>query len=138
MIDHDGIIERIEDRIAHVRITSESACAACHAKGVCGAAEQTDKYLDIPVHGMEFREGEKVRVLITNQLGLKAVAMGYVYPFLLLMAILIISLLAGVSELRAGLFALLSVPAYYLALFLTRQRISKTFSFNIQKPNTTQ
>ena len=138
MIDHDGIIERIEDRVAHVKITSESACAACHAKGVCGAAEQSDKYLDIPVQDKEYHVGEKVRVLITNQLGLRAVALGYVYPFLILMVILIACLVAGIPELRAGLFALISIPVYYLALYLSRQKISRTFSFNIQKTYKTQ
>jgi len=138
MIDHEGIIEQIEDEVAHIKISSESACAGCHAKGVCGAAGQTDKYLDIPVHEGEYHPGEHVRVLITSQLGLKAVTLGYIYPFLILMGVLVICLVAGMTELRAGMVALLSVPLYYLILFLSRKHISKTFSFNIQKTKISQ
>ena len=49
MIDHDGIIEQIDGGVAHVKIDSQSACSACHAKGVCGAADQEEKFLDVPL-----------------------------------------------------------------------------------------
>jgi len=133
MIDHDGIIEHIEGDVAHVKIDTESACAACHAKGVCGAADQEEKYLDIPLGGVEYRKGETVRVQVARHLGFKAVALGYIYPFVLLMAVLIALTLAGINELKAGMIALLSLLPYYLVLFLARNRIKKTFTFSIQK-----
>lgn len=138
MIDHDGIIEHIEGDVAHVKISSESACAACHAKGVCGAADQQDKYLDIEVSGTEYREGEAVKVLVARHLGFRAVALGYVYPFLILMAVLVALTVAGIGELRAGLFALLSLPPYYLILYLVRKRLGKSFTFSIQKTSLVQ
>ncbi len=138
MIDHDGIIEHIERDVAHVKINSESACAACHAKGVCGAADQEEKFLDIHLNGVEYNPGEVVRVLVARRLGFKAVALGYVYPFIVLMAVLIILTAAGVNELKAGLMALLSLPPYYLVLYLARDRIEKTFTFSIQKTQTVQ
>lgn len=138
MIDHEGIIEHIEDGMAHVKINSESACAACHAKGVCGAADQEEKYLDIPLNGKDYSAGEPVRVLVAKRLGLKAVALGYVYPFILLMAVLIILTVAGINELKAGMFALLSLLPYYLGLFLARRRIESSFTFSIQKTSMVQ
>lgn len=133
MIDHDGIIEHIERDVAHVKINSESACAACHAKGVCGAADQQEKYLDIPLKGADYHTGETVRVQVARRLGFKAVALGYIYPFLLLMGVLVVLISTGVSELRAGLFALLSLLPYYLVLYLSRKRIETKFTFSIQK-----
>ncbi|MEN8155930.1 MAG: SoxR reducing system RseC family protein [Bacteroidota bacterium] len=133
MIDHVGIIERIEGDIAHVNINSVSACASCHAKGACSAADMEEKFLDVPLNGADYEAGETVRVLIARHTGFKAVALGYVYPFLLLMTVLITATAAGVNELRAGLFALLSLPPYYLAIFLVRNRIKKSFTFTIQK-----
>ena len=138
MIDHEGIIEHLDDDVAHVRINSESACAACHAKGVCGAADQEEKYLDIPLNGIEYESGEPVRVLVARRLGFKAVALGYIYPFLLLMTVLIILTVAGINELKAGMFALLSLLPYYLGLFLARKRIESSFTFSIQKTSTVQ
>jgi sigma-E factor negative regulatory protein RseC len=133
MIDHDGVIESIEGELAHVKIISESACASCHAKGVCGAADQEEKYLDVPLGSQEFKAGEKVSVLVARNLGFKAVGLGYVYPLVLLMAILITLITMGMDEMKAALLALLSLPPYYLAIYLSRKRINKTFTFSIKK-----
>lgn len=132
-IDHEGVIDLIEGDMARVKIISQSACASCHAKGVCGASDQEDKFLDVPSHGMNLKIGEKVNVLVARRLGLKAVAMGYFYPFILLMVVLFSLSAAGMDELRAGLFALGSLIPYYLGLFIIRKRIESTFTFSIQK-----
>ena len=133
MIDHDGIISHIEGDVAHVKIDSQSACSACHAKGVCGAADQEEKILDVHLHGASYQAGETVRVMVARRMGFKAVALGYFYPFLLLMAVLILALVAGIGEMKAGLLALLSLIPYYLGLYLARKRIESSFTFSIQK-----
>ena len=138
MIDHEGIIERIEGDMAHVKINSVSACASCHAKGVCSAADQEEKFLDVPLEGMAYEQGESVHVQVAKRLGFKAVALGYFYPFLLLMVVLIGLISAGVPELRAGALALLSLIPYYLILYLFRKRIESIFTFSIQKTYTVQ
>ena len=138
LIDHLGIVDRIEGDVAHVKINSESACSACHAKGVCGAADQEEKFLDVPLSGASYKTGEQVHVQVARRLGFKAVALGYFYPFLLLMAVLILLIVIGVSELKAGSLALLSILPYYLLLYLFRKRIESTFTFSIKKTNTVQ
>jgi sigma-E factor negative regulatory protein RseC len=138
MIEHEGIIDHIDGDIARVKIDSVSACASCHAKGACSAADQEEKYLDVPLLGAEYKKGESVFVQVAGHLGFRAVLMGYVYPFLLLMAVLIILLAAGMAELKAGSIALLSMIPYYLLLYLLRHRISKSFTFSIKKIITAQ
>ena len=138
LIDHLGIVDRIEGDVAHVKINSEYACSACHAKGVCGAADQEEKFLDVPLSGGSYKNGEQVHVQVARRLGFKAVALGYFYPFLLLMAVLILLIFMGVSELKAGSFALLSILPYYLLLYLFRKRIESTFTFSIKKTNIVQ
>jgi len=133
MIDHDGIIENIDKDVAHVKIDSQSACSACHAKGVCGAADQEEKFLDVSLQGVSYKAGEMVRVMVAKRMGFKAVALGYFYPFLLLMAVLILALVLGIGEMKAGLLALLSLIPYYLGLYLARKRIESSFTFSIQK-----
>jgi sigma-E factor negative regulatory protein RseC len=133
MIEHEGIIDRIEGELAHVKIQSESACASCHAKGVCSAADQEEKHLDVPLRGIEFKPGEVVQVQVSRHMGFRAVALGYVYPFLLLMAVLIGFTAAGTGELQAGTYALLSVVPYYLVLYLLRKRIGSAFTFSMKK-----
>ena len=138
MIEHEGIIDHIEGNVAHVKIESVSACASCHAKGVCSAADQEDKYLDVPLEGADYQEGEPVQVQVEKRLGFRAVALGYFYPFLLLMAVLIAMIATGVPELKAGIVALLSIIPYYLGLYLFRKRIATTFTFSIKKTYTAQ
>lgn len=138
MIEHVGIIEQIDGDVAHVKIENVSACASCHAKGACTAADQEEKFLDVPLHGSQYKKGDPVYVQIAKRLGFRAVAFGYVYPFLLLMAVLIGTLAAGVGELQAGTFALFSLVPYYLGLYLFRKRISTIFTFSIKKTFTVQ
>ena len=138
MIEHEGVIDRIEGEVAHIKINSVSSCASCHAKGVCSAADQEEKYLDVPIEGAEYRQGEPVHVQVAKHLGFRAVALGYVYPFLLLMVVLVAFTAAGTPELRAGSYALLSIIPYYLALFLFRKRIGSAFTFSIKKTYTVQ
>ena len=138
MIEHEGIIEHIDRDIAHVKIDSVSACASCHAKGACSAADQEEKYLDVPLQGADYKQGDPVYVQIAKHLGFRAVLLGYVYPFLLLMAVLIGMIASGAAELRAGGVALLSIIPYYLLLYFFRDRISKSFTFSIKKTYTVQ
>jgi len=133
LINHEGIIDKIEDDVAHVKIDSMSACAACNAKGVCGAAEQEEKFIDIPLDGNSYNIGELVQVQVARRLGFRAVALGYVYPFILLMIVLVTLTVAGVNEINAGALALLSLLPYYLVLYLIRKRIESTFTFSIKK-----
>ncbi len=138
MIEHEGIIDHIDGDVAHVKIDSVSACASCHAKGACGAADQEEKFLDVPLHGRSHKTGDSVYVQIAKRLGFRAVALGYVYPFLLLMAVLLGTLAAGMGELSAGSLALFSIVPYYLLLYLFRNRLSKSFTFSIKKTFTVQ
>ncbi len=119
--------------MARVKIQSQSACAACHAKGVCSAADQQEKYLDIPTEGEAFSKGQPVEVQVARNLGFRAVGFGYFYPFLLVMGVLIALTSLGIHELKAGTWALVSVIPYYLLLYILRRRIGSRFTFRIKK-----
>lgn len=134
-IDHEGIVEQVSENIAKVLVNSQSACAACHAKGACSAADQEEKVMLVPVDGMEVFPGERVKVLISKRTGLRAVAFGYIYPFLMLLLTLIICTTVGLSELLAGLIALFSLLPYYLAIYLLRDKIGNSFTFKLEKTN---
>ncbi len=135
VIDHEGIVEQVTDNIARVVIDSQSACASCHAKGACSAADQAEKVLFVPTEGMSVQPGETVNVQISKRTGMRAVAFGYFYPFLLLMLVLITLTVIGFSELRAGLFALLSLLPYYMVMYLVRNKIGNSFTFKLVKTN---
>jgi Positive regulator of sigma(E), RseC/MucC. len=43
MIEHEGIIEKINGNHITVGIFQQSACSACHARGMCMAADSKEK-----------------------------------------------------------------------------------------------
>ena len=132
-IDHIGWIEEVTAKMATVKINTESACASCHAKGACSAADKEEKVLHLPLEGRSFQIGEQVRVLIARRLGLKAVALGYIYPFILVFLVLIGLTLAGVPELESGLIALLSLLPYYVVIYFLKKRLNRNFTFKLEK-----
>lgn len=132
-IDHTGVVDSVENHVAKVRISSQSACASCHAKGVCSAAGQAEKILNVAVGGLDVHPGEAVKVRIARRTGLRAVAFGYVYPFFVLMLTLIALTIAGVPELQAGLWSLASLAPYYLVVYFLKERISSSFIFKLEK-----
>lgn len=80
-----------------------------------------------------YREGEQVMVSVTRNMGLRAVFLAYVVPFLVLLASLLILLEAGLSEAAAGLISLGILALYYIVLWLMRRRIEREINFNIRK-----
>jgi sigma-E factor negative regulatory protein RseC len=90
------------------------------------------------LNGHTYHTGDAVRVEVSKNLGMKAVALGYVYPFLVLMAVLVGLISLGMAELKAGMFSLLSLVPYYLLLFLFRNRIDSKFTFSLKKTITVQ
>jgi sigma-E factor negative regulatory protein RseC len=132
-IDHTGVVDSVESLMAKVRISSQSACASCHARGACSAADQAEKILNVSVGGLDVHPGEAVKVRIARRTGLRAVAFGYVYPFFVLMLTLIALTIAGVPELQAGLWSLASLAPYYLVVYLLKERISNSFIFKLEK-----
>ncbi len=132
-IEHKGIIHKITNGRISVRFTVASACSSCHAKGLCSASEMSDKEISVPVGNTQFTPGEEVMIVMQTGQGLKAVAWGYIYPFLLLLILLLVFTATGMGELRAGIFALSSLLPYYSFLYLFRDKIHRQFNFSIRK-----
>lgn len=133
-ISHEGVISSMsEDRVT-VKITSYAACTSCHAKGACNmAGGEEEKLLHIPVPHPDFSIGEKVRVILAQSLGFRALFLGYVLPVLLVLTVLLVMTAAGSNELLAGLFSLAILLPYYVGLKLMRGKVDRQFSFFVHK-----
>ena len=122
-----------EDRVT-VKITSYAACTSCHAKGACNmAGSEEEKLLHIPVPHPDFRIGEKVSVILAQSLGFRALFLGYVLPFLLVLTVLLVMTAAGSNELLAGLASLAVLMPYYIGLKLMSGKVDRQFSFFVHK-----
>lgn len=131
-ISHQGLIVEMNDQKISVQIISLSACATCRAKGMCSASDMTEKLIEVKNdHKYVFHTGDRVNLVMKQSLGNRAVILGYLFPFILLLVTLLVSS-QYTGELYAGLLSLAVLVPYYVILYLFRDRLSKTFNFGIE------
>lgn len=131
-IRHKGRIVEITPEYTTVEIMVPSACAECHAKGLCGVSEEQEKAIMLPTDPYsDHKVGDEVEVCTKMTMGLKAAWISYVIPLLILM-ILILSLSVVIdNEYVVGLAAIAGVAVYYLVIWLLRDRLNNEFVFYI-------
>ncbi len=136
-IEHDGTVVAVDKDYISVELLSKSACAACHAKGVCGASDEAVKVVevaqDITTLSEDYQVGEKVNVVMSPSMGLQAIWLAYVIPLIVLLASILVFHLCKAGELVMGLGTLGIVAVYYFGVWLFRNKISRIFIFSIEK-----
>ena len=136
-IEHEGRVIAVDKDYISVEIVNKSACAACHAKGVCGASDEAVKVVevaqDITTLTEDYQVGETVNVVMSSAMGTQAIWLEYVVPLLVLILSILVFSLCGAGEVLMGLGSLGAVALYYLGVFFYRKKISKIFIFSIEK-----
>lgn len=133
-ICHNGIVQEIGETEIIVKILSQSACAACHAKSMCNISEMKEKIIEVKKEAhYDFKPGDEVRVIMTQGKGFRALFLGYILPFLILMAALIIVLSITNDEGLAGLVSIGLIIPYYIVLWLRKDKIKERFEFRLEK-----
>ena len=116
-----------------VEIVSESACGACHARGLCSVSESAVKEITVPTSGWnDLKPGDEVNVNLKASMGHKAVWLAYVIPLVILMTFIVGFTEAGFSELVCGLSGIGAVVVYYFFLWLFRKKLQNEYIFNIK------
>ena len=133
-VAHKGVIESVKGTSVRVHFTAHSACSTCHARGACSLSEVENKYVDVLQTTGDYRVGDEVQVLLERSLGIKAVLYGYVWPLVLLLAVLFGVYLITRNEAVAALSGLSALVPYYLFLYFLRDRINRSFHFTLRKP----
>ena len=132
-ISHRGRIISVTPEVTTVQIVSESACAACHAKGMCSLGDASLKEIELPTRGWDnYQVGDEVSVVLRASMGHKAVWLAYVIPLLVMVAALLGTLAAGGSELLAGGVAIAAIALWYGVVWLLRDRLRNEYIFNIK------
>ena len=136
-ITHKATVIDMTPDFTTVEILVPSACAECHAKGLCGVSESEEKVISLPTDPYAtYNVGDEVVLATKKSMGFKAVWISYVIPLAVLM-ILILSLLsifegAQGKEAIAGLGSLAGVGVYYFVIWLLRDRLKNEFVFYIK------
>ena len=135
-IKHLGIVENIQGSHLSVRIVQTSACAACSVKGHCSSADSKDKIRDIiDTAAASYQVGENVMVVGETSMGMQAVALAFIIPFVLLIFTLFLFMALIENELYAALLSLAVLVPYYYILWLNKTRLKQKFSFTIKPIN---
>ena len=133
-VSHSGRITAIDPMFTTVEIVSESACASCHAAALCSMSETKTKEVTVPTSPYDFYNvGDQVDVVLKASMGHKAVWVAYAIPLVVLMAVIMGLLAAGVSELVSGLSGIASVLLYYFVIWLLRDRLQDQYVFTLKK-----
>lgn len=132
---HEGVIQEVSENKLTVMIVNASACSSCHAKGACLASDMKEKEIEIYRFSGEYKPGQTVNILGKTSQGYKAMFYGYVVPFILVFVTLIVSLSVTQSEGLAGLLSLVVLVPYYVVLYLFRNRLKRSFEFEISAIN---
>ena len=135
-VSHKGRISSVSDGKVTVEILSESACSACHAKGVCSMGESARKEIEVKVRNSgSYVEKQEVEVLLSSTVGHKAVWIAYVLPLILLVTFILLPLSLGASEGASALCGAAVTAIYYLVLYLFRNRLGSKWEFRIRNIN---
>jgi len=131
--EQKGIIESTNNNRIRIRIDRESACGHCDAHGICSLAGLSERIVEIDDATPCYTVGETALVTITRSMGNKAILLGYLIPFVLLVTTLIISTVCMLPEWLAGILSLWMLLPYYFLLYLFRERLRRKITFSIRK-----
>ena len=131
-ISHEGVVIRADGNgVVEVSINPGTACSGCHAKSACGMGTGEEKVITVKT-SMNYKPGEGVTVTMDQSQGTRAVIIGYVLPFIVLVAVFVSLTVAKAGELISCLAAFAALGFYYLVIWLLRARIEKRFTFKIK------
>ncbi len=133
-LQHRGVVTRVEAQTVVVSVVAQSACAGCHAKGICGESGAERVIVVKTSNASEYSVGESVVVALQRQsMALVSVVWGYVVPLVVLLAVLFGSVSLGLSDGIAALSTILAVVIYYVGLYVARRVFERKIEFTIFK-----
>lgn len=133
-LQHRGVVTRVEAQAVTVSVVAQSACAGCHAKGICGESGAERVIVVKTPRAAEYSVGESVVVALQRQsMALLSVVWGYVVPLVVLLVVLFGSVALGLSDGIAALSTILAVVIYYVGLYVARRVFERKIEFTIFK-----
>ncbi|MEG2069795.1 MAG: SoxR reducing system RseC family protein [Bacteroidales bacterium] len=136
IICKEGIVRKINPNDVTVEIIVSSACGGCNAKALCMMSEQKNELIMAKNLGNEtFEIGETVSISMRESLGKKAVLIGYLFPFLVLIIGLFSTYYFSRNELLSIGIGIGLTVLYYLIIRLLNKKIDKQFIFYVSKKN---
>ena len=132
IVKHEGVVSKITNDVVTISLKGNINCEGCKAKAACGVSESNDKEIEVSYSEQPLKLNENVEVLLSKNLGLKAVFWAYVFPFIIMLTVLLIAS-TQFKEWIAGLLSIVVLIPYYLMLYVLRSTFKKAFKLSILK-----
>jgi sigma-E factor negative regulatory protein RseC len=134
-LSHEGIVREVGPKITRVAIEAKSACASCHAAGLCASLDATTKDIEVSTAlNPGYQEGDKVEVVLGTSMGAKAVLLAYVVPLFILLILVVSLSYTSIHELLIGAIGLGGMAIWYGVVYLFRDRLSREYVFYLRRP----
>lgn len=125
----------VEDGHVQVRVVQMAACAACKVASACHASEMKEKLIDVYHCGHRLNVGDEVTVVASTATAGRALMLGFGYPLILMLVVLIAMQFIGATEGATALAMLGSLIPYYLLIWTMRRRLARQLTFWIEETN---
>ena len=132
IINHEGKVQKKDDKSVIVSIIASTACSGCHAEDSCTMSGKEEKIIEI-TGSYNVKPGDNVTVQMNQSMGYAALILGYILPLITVITILIIMISLEISELISGnnLAGNHLYPIIQSCIFKKR-RINKKFTFTLK------
>jgi len=134
LVKHEGVVSKISQNAITISLKGNINCEGCKAQSACGVSDSNDKEIEVLNSTQTFQLNESVDVILKKELGLKAVFWAYVFPFILMVVVLVISSFFF-QEWVAGILSLVVLIPYYYVLYVMKDTFQKAFQVSILKFN---
>ena len=135
IIEHKAIIKESKENKLLVQVQVDNAsCQSCKVKNTCAVGKLNTKLIEVENDKKLFlTPNDEIKIYYDEKLGLKAVFIAYLMPFIVLIVSLFVFIYAfKLSEGLSGLLSLGVMVLYYLSLLLFKKRLTQEFSFKIK------
>lgn len=132
-IDHAGIIKQIKGSQLFIEIVQQSACADCHAKGMCSASDSKAKVIEITDLSNKYKIGDVVIICGKTSQGLLAVLLAFVLPICVLVVSIIVGNTLQWNDGISAVVGILTLIPYYFVLYLFREKMKTKFTFTVKQ-----
>ena len=117
-IKHKGTVVSIDRSKVCVRILQTSACSACKVASHCNAAESKEKIIEVSTAASaDYVIGDTVVVSTSPSAVSRAMTIAFVFPFLVMVAAVLIALWITSDEILSALIGLGVLVPYYLIIY---------------------
>ena len=133
-IEHRGVVESVAAGVVMVRTERKTACAECHAKGLCGEQGGERLIRVATAEASAFATGDRVIVALENtSMAFSAILWAYIFPLCILLAVLFLAHALKFSDGVAALASLGITALYYVVLYTVRRYFERKIKFTIIK-----